>query len=1048
MVDIPASTSTTASLSVGDAIGGTLEAVGDHDWFRIELTAGQAVSLALNGVTLGDPLVRIRDANGNVLFQNDDGGPGLDSFLAFRPSYTGTYYVDVGSAPENQTGTYELSVTPYTPPPLGTMDEMADWMTDGFWDGDRHHFDVTQGGTITVNLTGIPADSAMVARAALDLWSDIIGVTFIEVSSGGQIVFGDADEGTGAFSDGVWADGITSSATVNVSAARLGSGPGIVRVGLQTYIHEIGHALGLGHTGDYNGGTAFSRYPYEAKFLNDSSAVSIMSYFDNGENRYYADQGFTNNLVVTPQLADIIAVGNLYGLSTTTRTGNTTYGFNNNSGREIFDAALHPSVAYTIYDSGGVDTLDYSGFSSNQRINLNPETFSNVGFSVGNVVIARGTVIENARGGSGADTIIGNDAANSLSGNDGNDTLTGGIGDDILDGGAGNDTITGGSGFWDTLIGGAGVDSLDGGAGNDRYIVNAAGEHAAAEFHDSGPQNGIDSNIVFFTAPTGTLTLFDGDTGLTHVYLSNESFDPSTAATSIDASAYLGELALIGNAGNNQLVGGAAHNSLFGYQGDDVLSGGAGNDDLDGGAGNDRLAGGSGDDVFTVDSAGDKVFEAVGAGSDRIRAFVSYTLAAGQDVELLTIEDNVAGTAAINLTGNELDNTIYGNAAANLLKGGGGNDGIGGWDGNDDLRGEAGNDGLSGMAGDDRLIGGDGNDLLSGGAGYDRMYGGLGDDRYDVDDATDFAYENLGEGHDTVQASIDCTLRANIEDLILWQGAAIGKGNELDNVISGSGLGNRLYGLDGNDRIGAGAGDDYLFGGNGNDFLSADAGYDRMYGGTGDDIFFVVDATDFALENSGEGHDKVLSRLASYQLRANIEDLELAQGWAAVRGYGNELDNLILGNSGANLLYGRDGIDWLKGASGNDIVYGENGNDTLEGGAGTDRYYGGAGRDKFVFRNGDFGGTTSATADRIHDFSQADRDQIHLSNVDANWLVAGDQAFSFIGSGAFSHTAGELRAYQSSGVTWIQGDFNGDGVADFLIRVDGLFTLSGADFVL
>ena len=143
-------------------------------------------------------------------------------------------------------------------------------------------------------------------------------------------------------------------------------------------------------------------------------AISIMSYFDNGENGYYAGLGFSHVPIMTPQVADIIAMGNLYGLSTTTRAGNTTYGFNKNSGRSAFDAVLNPNVSYTIFDSGGIDTLDYSGFATNQLINLNSEAFSNVGSVVGNVVIARGTIIENAIGGSGNDTLIGNAAANSL----------------------------------------------------------------------------------------------------------------------------------------------------------------------------------------------------------------------------------------------------------------------------------------------------------------------------------------------------------------------------------------------------------------------------------------------------------------------------------------------------------------------------------------------------------------------------------------------------------------------------------------------------------
>jgi Ca2+-binding RTX toxin-like protein len=183
-------------------------------------------------------------------------------------------------------------------------------------------------------------------------------------------------------------------------------------------------------------------------------------------------------------------------------------------------------------------------------------------------------------------------------------------------------------------------------------------------------------------------------------------------------------------------------------------------------------------------------------------------------------------------------------------------------------------------------------------------------------------------------------------------------------------------------------------------------------------------------------------------LRANIEVLELSELGFAVRGYGNAEDNIVIGNFADNFLYGRDGSDWLRGQGGNDILYGENGNDTLLGGAGMDRFYGGAGADKFVFRNGDFAGMTSSTADRIHDFSEADGDIIHLSGVDANSLVGGDQAFGFIGSAAFGHNAGELRYYQQSGVTYLAGDTDGDGTADFAVRIDGLHTIVASDLIL
>jgi Ca2+-binding RTX toxin-like protein len=329
------------------------------------------------------------------------------------------------------------------------------------------------------------------------------------------------------------------------------------------------------------------------------------------------------------------------------------------------------------------------------------------------------------------------------------------------------------------------------------------------------------------------------------------------------------------------------------------------------------------------------------------------------------------------------------------------------------------------MGGNDRLSSSSGNDILEGGEGDDILNGGSGITEASYVSANAGVRVNLAVHHyqDTLGAGVD-TL-SNIDNLTGSAFADILKGDVGSNVLTGNG------------------GDDRLFGSDGNDTLTGGSGYDRMYGGMGDDIFYVNDTMDFAYELAGEGVDTVIAS-ASVRLRDNVENLTLVD--TAYIGKGNALDNVIIAHDLGAKLYGFDGNDDLEGGAGQDFLNGGTGSDIVRGGGARDIVTGGDGNDVFVFADGEFGGLSTWTADRISDFASGDK--IDLSGVDANTVLAGDQAFGFIGASAFTGTAGELRYENISGSTYITGDTDGDGHADFIIKLDGLHALSANDLVL
>lgn len=261
------------------------------------------------------------------------------------------------------------------------------------------------------------------------------------------------------------------------------------------------------------------------------------------------------------------------------------------------------------------------------------------------------------------------------------------------------------------------------------------------------------------------------------------------------------------------------------------------------------------------------------------------------------------------------------------------------------------------------------------------------------------------------------------------------------NFISGSSKNDVLLGQDGINEIYGYAGDDTLTGSDEDDILDGGTGIDIMTGGAGNDTYFVTTRNDMITEQSNEGIDTIVSGI-TYTLGANIENLKLIYGGDA-HGTGNSLDNQIEGNSGANRLRGFLGNDTLLGKAGNDTLDGGWGKDILDGGAGYDAMTGGGNADVFRFTGSDL--ATGPAFGIVTDFSRAQGDLIDLRGL---------VAYSFIGSSAFtpfdeygSSSEGEVRFDVSPAGIRLEGDLNGDSIADWFVELTGIHTLAAGDII-
>jgi Ca2+-binding RTX toxin-like protein len=383
------------------------------------------------------------------------------------------------------------------------------------------------------------------------------------------------------------------------------------------------------------------------------------------------------------------------------------------------------------------------------------------------------------------------------------------------------------------------------------------------------------------------------------------------------------------------------------------------------------------------------------------------------------------------LKGTVGDDEILGLAGDDRLLGLSGNDRLDAGEGIDLLKGGFGNDVMDGGKGDDILKGGEGvdilkggegNDILDGGKGADQLIGGLGDDTYIVDNVGDLLRERREQGIDTVQASVNYQLTANLENLTLTGTNALNAtGNRINNTLTGNGANNLLQGLPGGDRLFGDAGDDTLDGGLDGDIMS---------GGLGSDRYIVDNQGDMLTESVSQGID-VVEASVDFTLGANFENLTLTG--TAISGTGNELSNQITGNASNNTLNGGVGSDELIGGIGNDI---------LTGGEGLDRFtYGVTGQSS----------TPETGTDTITDFVRntdlivLSRQAFGLSSSSGTLLsttefqsVANDtQAATSSARIVFSKGSGSL-FYNPNGITAGFGTADGNGNLANLTNVTNL----------
>ncbi len=820
--DVPGSAATPSSVTIGGSASGTIDAIGDDDWYRVTLSAGQQYRFELKGLdsgqgTLSDPVLRLLDGAGSELAFNDDSGITLDSSITFTASQSGTHFLSAQGF-FFATGTFTLSATSLgageIPGDLSTLSSVAvpgslTGTINTIGDEDWYRISLTGGNQYQFDLQGISAGGTLNDPMLRLLDGSGAQLAFNDDSGGtldSSITFVAGQTGTYFLSAQGYSD---ATGTFALSATNLGSGDipgntgtfgtvsaggsvtGTLEVELDQDWYQVSLIAGRQYRFDLEGTAGSQGLDDPLLWLLDGSGFEL-TYNDDSGGTLDSSILFTATQAGTYFLSAEgydVATGD-YLLSVTDLSGSDGQG-------EVITGTPGPdTVSGTEFDdtlngAGGADLLD------------GKEGDDVLGGGADDDVLAGGVGNDTIRGGGGDDRFaqatlesLGND---SVMGGPGEDTVSDQYGNNVLRGGADDDLFL-------VFVADAGTNSATGGAGQDTwrplpgmspasnlaYVVNDFVVGAGGDLLDVnelllasvGFAFGADSSTTGYLQllQSGPDTLLqwdrDGAAGASYTWVTQLTLK-NIDATKLTAHNFVGTID----------VGTKSDDDLGGQLGNDTIFGAGGDDTMDGSSGADSMAGGDGDDVYFVDDPKDLVIEIsnalppqpappgaeaaanpIAGITDTVIASINYSLANVANVENLILDG-----AAASGTGNALANDLVGNALANTLAGLGGDDSILGGGGDDTLRGAAGGDTLRGGAGGDEMRGGDGDDFQYAGAGNDSLYGGPGSD----------------------------TSRG---------------GPDADVLRSGGG----------NDTVYGGAGNDTLYGGPGNDVLTGGADADRF----------------------------------------------------------------------------------------------------------------------------------------------------------------------------------------------------------------------------